>query len=76
MRVLAPAIDNSTSTIHTETLCDLIKFILTIKVYFYTTSYINTLQPAIKFTSNYSCMQISSLDAKVSLNDGIIETVL
>ena len=76
MRVLAPAIDNSTSTIHMETLCDLIKFILTIKVYFYTISSINTLQPAIKFTSNYSCMQISSLDAKVSLNDGIIETVL
>ena len=49
--------DRSTSTMHTETLCDLIKFILNINVYFHSMSYINTLHPTIKFTSNYSCRQ-------------------
>ena len=50
--------DRSTSTIHTETLCDLIKFILIINVYFYPISYINTLHPTVRCTRNYSCVQI------------------
>ena len=56
--------DRSTSAIHTETLGDLIKFILTIHVYFYSISYINTHHPTIKFTSNYSGMQIFLLSRR------------
>ena len=56
--------DRSKSVIHAETLCDLIKFILTINVYFYSISFINTLHPTIKFTSNYSCMEIFLLSRR------------
>ena len=44
--------DRFTSTIHTETLCDLIKFILTINLYFYSISYIFLLQLIEKITKN------------------------
>ena len=65
--------DRFTSTIHTETLCDLIKFILTINLYFYSISYIflNTLHPSIKFTSTnlspFSTSKCSSMTVSLKL---------
>ena len=52
--------DRSISTIHTGTLCDLNKFILTTNVYFCSIS----LHLTIKFTSNYSCMQVFLLSRR------------
>ena len=82
MRVLAPAVTSlipmtaiipmTTSTVHTETLCDLIQFILTINVYFNSIFYINILHLHL---TTYACKYFSFFDVRVSLNDGVIETV-